>query len=507
MQSLKLIFISFLMLCSIHLYSMDFDRLYEQKGGNIKQVLINNQFVPYYHYIDNSKTTSSADSQDHQSRFYIKLNKNIKLNHVPKITKLKHINGASFEIEEHKLIDFLSKYFNGKEIEYIEKIPVKYTSDIKSKKLFDKTITKDEANFYAPNDPFFDKQWHLTNQSNNSDIGYLGYRKFLQESDIKLDKNNTEFVIGIIDIGIFYDYPDLKNRIYKNTREIPNNGRDDDGNGYIDDYMGVDVGHPECTLTSCADTYKSHHGTEMTSIIASATDNNVDIAGIAPRNVKLLPINSSKNRKNVDTFIEAYDYLLDMKSRGVNIIGFNISAGGPASRTEYEYMKAFEAADILVIASAGNDSMNIDPMNGYSMTTDRMGVYPAKYDTSNILSIGAYDKNGKVANFSNYGNKVHIFVPGVEIVSQPYPELDKLNLVSGTSPAAAIASGIVGVTKSLYPNCPNINIRNFIINSSKKIGEYKSYNIKTIKISDGILDNGKLKNLDCNPYYGIGRVF
>ena len=113
---LKLTFMSLIILFCANLHSSDFDEIYKQEGGKIKSVLINTHPVKYYHYIDNSKITNSTE----KSKFFIKLNRSTKLNHIPELFKLKHINGASFRIEEYKLVDFLSKYFDGKEIEFIE---------------------------------------------------------------------------------------------------------------------------------------------------------------------------------------------------------------------------------------------------------------------------------------------------------------------------------------------------------------------------------------------------
>jgi hypothetical protein len=508
---LSFIFLSF----TIFGFSYDFDNIYKLNGGTIDTININGKQIKYYHYLNKNKSLNNIDN----SNYVIKFNKNIDSN-IENFNKLKSINAVSFETQEFNLIKLISSKFNKyiNNIEYIEKIPNKtvfeaqimgtINKDIKMP--MDKYVGADEVSTYSPNDPFASKQWYLMDQIDDIDIGYLGYRKFLKETNFKTDLKSA--VIGIVDIGIFYDYPDLVNRIYVNNREIPNNNKDDDNNGYIDDYKGVDVGHPECVLsdTVCANMYKSHHGTMMASVIASQTDNGIDIAGIVPNEVKILPINSSKDREYVDTYIEAYDYLLDMKSRGVNIIGFNISAGGPASRTEYLYMKKFEQADILVIASAGNEKTNIDPMNGYTMENDNMPVYPAKYDNSNIISVGAYNESGNVASFSNYGSRVHVYLPGNNILSQPYPELDKLNYVAGTSPAAAVMSGIFGVGKYLYPNVSNIELRNAIVNRlSESMGTYKLFDVKTIKISStygkGLLTNNQDKtNSSIDNFFGIG---
>lgn len=93
-----------------------------------------------------------------------------------------------------------------------------------------------------------------------------------------------QVVVAVIDNGIDLDHPDLADRLWVNTDEIPDNGRDDDGNGYIDDYHGYNF------LSRSAEMEPDGgHGTQVAGIIGAAANNRIDIAGIMPE-VVLMPL-------------------------------------------------------------------------------------------------------------------------------------------------------------------------------------------------------------------------
>jgi len=126
----------------------------------------------------------------------------------------------------------------------------------------------------------------------------------------------------------------------------------------------------------------------------------------------------------------------------------------------------FYDVGILVVAAAGNEDINIDIDRGIG-SEDFTRAYPAKYDLDNIIAVSAYDENGEVASFANYGDTVDIYMPGVNIISLAYPEMPGYVAIgSGTSQAAAITSGLVGVAAYLYPDCNPIELRSLILESA-----------------------------------------
>jgi len=199
-------------------------------------------------------------------------------------------------------------------------------------------------------------------------------------------------------------------------------------------------------------------------------------------------------------------------------------AGGPFDVTEYNLLKQFYNAGILIVAAVGNDNMNIDTNRGFG-TSDRTRAYPAKYNLDNIIAVGALDEKGNVATFSNYGNTVDIYMPGVNIVGLNYPATPGYAAIgSGTSQAAAITSGLVGVAAYLYPECNPIELRSLILEkATEEIGTFQvtsriglfqvpsrqTYTMRAAKVSSvngaGLISDGRLQNFPCGGTYGIGK--
>ena len=113
-----------------------------------------------------------------------------------------------------------------------------------------------------PNDPMLGEQWGWF-RVNADDVWLAGYR--------------GEVVVAIFDTGIDLNHPDLKNRLWTNPGEIPGNGLDDDGNGFIDDIHGWDFVDDDSDVSDT-----DGHGTHVAGIIAATANNNAGVAGVAP---------------------------------------------------------------------------------------------------------------------------------------------------------------------------------------------------------------------------------
>merc|ERR1711990_13954 len=128
------------------------------------------------------------------------------------------------------------------------------------------------------NDPFFGKLWAFQDLVNKADINWQeGREKYLNDSQ----SSNSTVIVAVIDTGIDYNHPDLKDEMWKNPDEIVGNGIDDDQNGYIDDVYGINL-----LSGSKGDPMDKHgHGTHCAGTIAASINNNkgiVGVAGIAP---------------------------------------------------------------------------------------------------------------------------------------------------------------------------------------------------------------------------------
>ena len=151
----------------------------------------------------------------------------------------------------------------------------------KNRNMSDRESYFDRESYYdftiPPNDLFFNDQWPFHKMNNHADINIEeGWKTYLSATDNS--DNGKEVIIAVIDSGIDYTHPDLKEAMWKNPGEIPNNGIDDDNNGYIDDIYGVDF----TGENQEGDPMDTHgHGTHCAGIIYAKPNGGGDIgAGV-----------------------------------------------------------------------------------------------------------------------------------------------------------------------------------------------------------------------------------
>lgn len=278
----------------------------------------------------------------------------------------------------------------------------------------DPTIALAEPNYLRrvtdlrpPNDPRFAQMWGLRN-TGQAVNGYPGTPQadigFLRAWGMARPTTN-EIVVGVIDTGTDPTHPDLTNNLWINPAEIPGNGVDDDGDGYVDDVHGYDFALGTGTLSDSGD-----HGTHVAGTIAASGNNGLGVLGVDFQ-AHLLPLKVSSDGENLDTagVVEAAQYAAMLKGRGVNIVALNASYGGGGfSSVEQSSIQAAGNAGIIFCVAAGNDSANNDT------TPD----YPASYRLSNMIVVAATDQDDALADFSNYGAaSVDLGAPGVNILS------------------------------------------------------------------------------------------
>ena len=232
-----------------------------------------------------------------------------------------------------------------------------------------------------------------------------------------------DVTIAVIDTGIEIVHEDLAENIWTNSKEIPDNGIDDDGNGKIDDINGwnfSDDSNIVCDNTNIAD---ENHGTHIAGIIAAVKDNTKGISGVAPM-AKIMPLKVFKNGKAYTSdIINAIEYAENMGARIINC-SWGSSDDNPALK------EVIQNSNMLFVCAAGNNSANIDSNP----------LYPAAFDCSNIITVASVNRNGILSGFSNYGeNGVHVAAPGEGIKSTLTGNSYGEN--SGTSMAAAFVSG------------------------------------------------------------------
>lgn len=275
----------------------------------------------------------------------------------------------------------------------------------------------------------------------------------------ELSKGSASSVIAVIDTGIDYRHPDLGSKIFQNPGEIPGNNIDDDENGYVDDVNGYDfAGNDGDPLDH------EGHGTHVSGTIAAVTNNALGIAGIA-WNSTILPLKSLDDTGygSDETIIQAIYYAINLKKRGIPILLMNMSLGGARTSSGLRQACA-DAGDagIIIVAAAGNETLN----NDYN------GSYPANYsrDMRHVVSVAAVNANGRLSYFSNYGGgTVDLAAPGEDVVStfltEPADESPYAR-ASGTSMAAPHVSGVLALMAAYRTMAPETMVE--ILRSSAK---------------------------------------
>jgi subtilisin family serine protease len=307
----------------------------------------------------------------------------------------------------------------------------------------------------AVTDPLYSELWGLKNTGQDI-LGQIGKKgiDINVESAWTKTKGSSALVIGVIDTGMDINHPDLKDKIWVNTGEIPNDGIDNDKNGYIDDVNGWNFYDKNNRLFIRAE--EDFHGTHVAGTIAAKADN-IGVVGVAP-NVKIMPLKfiGPWGGYEADAIL-AIEYA---KSKGVKIL--NNSWGGPEnSQALYD---AIKNSGTLFIAAAGNDGMN----------ADSSPMYPAAYNLPNILSVAAINNTGNLSIFSNYGVKsVDVAAPGEGILST-FPMLEgdystAYEYLDGTSMATPHVTGVAALVQSAHPSYTPAQIKDAIMRTITKL--------------------------------------
>lgn len=301
-----------------------------------------------------------------------------------------------------------------------------------------------------PNDPQFDQQWALNN---------LGQDGGTERADIDALKawlktrGSEKVVVAVLDSGVDYTHKDLVSNIWSRPDSVPQYA--DDELGSYDDVHGFDAD------ANAGDPMDDNgHGTHCAGIIGAEGDNGEGIAGIN-WNVSIMPLKflgrgGFGTTKNA---IEAINYAIDRKQKGVNVRVINASWGSTQySRALEDTIRAAGEQGILFVAAAGNNGTD----------NDKRAHYPSNYDLPNVISVAAMDRTDSITSFSNFGVKtVHIAAPGRDILStwlnNSYRE------ASGTSMAAPQVSGVAALILASEPNLSVAKLRERILGTVDKL--------------------------------------
>jgi len=206
------------------------------------------------------------------------------------------------------------------------------------------------------------------------------------------------------------------------------------------------------------------HGTHCAGIIGAEGNNNFGIAGIN-WNVQIMPLKflGAGGSGTTKDAIEAINYVIDRKQKGVNVRIISASWGSTQrSKALSDAIKRAGDEGILFVAAAGNNGDD----------SDKRPHFPAGYDLPNMVSVAALDRNDRLASFSNYGAKsVHVAAPGKEILSTWLN--GEFYVASGTSMATPEVSGVAALILATDPNMSVKELRTRLFNSVDKLDSLK----------------------------------
>ncbi len=311
----------------------------------------------------------------------------------------------------------------------------------------------------TPNDPSFTSK-ELIGLDNDGTIVGTADADINAPEAWAVTTGSRSIVVAVLDSGIDYNHPDLTANIWVNSGEMPNNGIDDDNNGFVDDYHGYDFHNND------GDPMDDHrHGTHVAGTIGAVGNNGIGVTGVAWQTT-LLPVKflDENNAGSTDDAVAAINYLVMLKTTGkANVRVVNNSWGTTEYKQSlYDAISRANAADILFVCAAGNgDALG----NGIDLDQPNQNFYPATLDLPNIISVAASDPYDQLAPFSNYGvTKVDIAAPGVGILSTfPGGAYATLN---GTSMATPHVTGTAALVLALHPDATTDEIKNSLVNGA-----------------------------------------
>lgn len=273
---------------------------------------------------------------------------------------------------------------------------------------------------YTPNDPLANPtdQYHL--------------QKISAFNAWNTNRGDSAIVIGITDTGTDPLHTDLANNIKRNYADVPD-GVDNDGDGYIDNYKGWDMG-----MNDNDPTWEFNpHGVHVCGIAGASADNNLGGAGVG-FNCKILPVKISDAG---GALVAAYEGIKYAADHGCDVINCSWGGGGASQFGQDIVDYATINKGCLVVAAAGNNGLDGD-------------FFPASYNYA--LAVANTNSNDTKNVSSNYGYFVDVCAPG-ENINSTWPGSFYLTQ-TGTSMASPVVAGAAGIVKKQFPTYNGLQI-------------------------------------------------
>ena len=335
-------------------------------------------------------------------------------------------------------------------------------------------ITLREA---IPDDPFFGQQWAPAIMNLPQ-----AWEEFTTGG---VTATGDTIVVAVIDGGADWTHEDLN--CWENAHEIPNNGIDDDGNGYIDDFHGWNAYNHNGYVGS------NNHGIHVSGIIGAVGNNGKGVCGVN-WNVKIMPIGGSSSNESI--VVEAYSYVLEMRARynetdgeeGAFIVATNSSFGVDyGNPDDYPIWCSMydEMGNVGILSCGAGPNMNVN--------VDVVGDVPSACPGNYLIGITNTTSDDVKYTGAGYGiNNIDIGAPGTSIYST-LPNNNYGNM-TGTSMATPQVSGTIALMYAALPEEMMIACKNDPANFCLSMRHHLLNGADHLPSLDGLVASGRRLN-------------
>ena len=335
-------------------------------------------------------------------------------------------------------------------------------------------ITLREA---IPDDPFFGQQWAPAIMNLPQ-----AWEEFTTGG---VTATGDTIVVAVIDGGADWTHEDLN--CWENAHEIPNNGIDDDGNGYIDDFHGWNAYNHNGYVGS------NNHGSHVSGIIGAVGNNGKGVCGVN-WNVKIMPIGGSSSNESI--VVEAYSYVLEMRARynetdgeeGAFIVATNSSFGVDyGNPDDYPIWCSMydEMGNVGILSCGAGPNMNVN--------VDVVGDVPSACPGNYLIGITNTTSSDEKYGNAGYGvNNIDLGAPGTSIYST-LPNNNYGNM-TGTSMATPQVSGTIALMYAALPEEMMIACKNDPANFCLSVRHHLLNGADHLPSLDGLVASGRRLN-------------
>lgn len=323
-----------------------------------------------------------------------------------------------------------------------------------------------EFQSYVPNDPLISSQ--------DANLRLINAYEAWE-----IEKGNPNVIIGISDSGTNQGHEDLSGNLGINEGEIPNDGIDNDNNGYVDDYNGYDFSWESTGSAYPGNTYNPSdmHGQQVSGISGASTNNGIGIAGIG-FNSKIFPLKIVEGNQ----LKYAYESIIYAAVRGFKVINCSWGVVKPYSDIDQSIINYAISRDVSIVAAAGNVSSKFTKYDVF---------FPAGY--YGVIGVGEVNSNDRLTSSSSISSACRILAPGegnFTTTNNGYFTCD-----GGTSFAAPVVAGAVALARSKYPQLNAIQAIEFVRQS---VDRHQNFSTNDRALIPGRIN--LLKAVSVNPF-------